>query len=186
MMIKRAIFLAMLTLLLIAAIGCEARLSTPTESGAEDKGDAYFYDEKSGKVLTDLSESFDFKIEQWALKPDHDTGEERLLFSVGIKNKTKSSLRNFKCDILFDEDMLYLFTTGLTNYDQHQPVDFIPYVTGNGASYSVDLSVNTDEQVAEFGADKSDLLDKVKNVSLKLSWDGGEETVTIDCGELNQ
>ncbi len=186
MMIKRAGILAILAILMITAIGCEAKLSTPTEIGAEAKADAYFYDEASGKVLTDLSDRFDFKIEQWALHPDQDTGEERLLFSVSIKNKTKTSLKNFKCDILFDEDMLYLFTTGLTNYDQHQPVDFIPDVTANGASYSVDLSVNTDEQVAEFGADKNDLLDKVKNVTLKLSWDGGEETVTMDCGELNQ
>ena len=167
---------------LLTAAGCEARPATPTESGAEVKSDAYFYDETTGKVLTDLSDKFDFKIEQWTLKPDKETGQERLLFGVTIKNKTKTSLDNFSGDIQFDNKLLYLFVTGLTNYDQFEPVDLIPEVTANGVSYSVDISVNTAEQVKENGADKDELLEAAKFVTLKLRWDGGDETVTLDCG----
>jgi hypothetical protein len=181
---KRVAVIMVLTALLLAAVGCEAKLSVPTQSGAEEKGDAYFYDESSGTVLTDLSDNFDFKIQQWELHPDEETGLERLLFNVSIKNKTNTSLKNFNCDIQFDESMLYLFTPGLTNYDQNQPIDLIPDVTGNGASYAVDLSVNADKEIEKIGADKNDLLEKARYVTLKLSWDGEEETVLIICDEL--
>ena len=169
---------------ILGASGCEARLAASTASGAEAIGDAYFYDEASGKVLTDLSDRFDFKIEQWELLAKPNTGEERLLFSVGIKNKTKTSLKNFYCDIFFNEDAVNLFTTGLTVYEMNEPIDLIPDVTANGSSYAFDLSVNTDEQAAEFGAEKSDLLEKVRYITLKLRWSGGEETVQLDCGKI--
>lgn len=177
--------LCVLAVLVVAVSGCEPKLATPTKSGAEALGDTAFYDESTGSVLTDLSSRFDFKIEQWELSTDA-SGQERLLFGVTIKNKTKTRLNNFDCDILFDEQLLYLFTTGLTTYDQNQPVDLIPEVTANGAGYSFDLSVNTEEQAAELGADKSELLKKAGFITLKMNWDGGEETVTLDCGKLNK
>ncbi len=167
---------------LLVVAGCEARIATPTESGAEAKGDTFFYDESTGRVVTDLSDRFDFKIEQWKLSFNEEAGQERLLFGVTIKNKTQTRLKNFNGDIRFDDKLLYLFVTGLTNYDQYEPVDLIPGVTANGVSYSADISVNTADQVKENGYDKDQLLETARFVTLKLSWDGGEETVTLDCG----
>ena len=183
---KFAAVLCVLVIFLFAVAGCEARLHAPTENGAEDKGDRYFYDETSGKILTGLSDRFDFKIEQWELRPDGKTGLARLLFNVTIKNKTKTRLNNFNCDILFDKRLIDFFTTGLTNYDQYEPVDLIPDVTANGAGYSVDLSLNTDKQMTEFGAEKDKLFEAAQFVTLEMNWEGGEETVTLDCGKLEK
>ncbi len=55
-----------------------------------------------------------------------------------------------------------------------------------GASYSFDLLVEKDEWLSEIGADKNELLDKVRNITLEMKWDGGEETVLIVCDELQK
>lgn len=164
----------------LSLTGCEASIE------AEKDGDKYFYDSASGEIHKDLSDRFDFKIENWKYYFDKESDQDRILFSVAIKNKTEERLDNFVAKIILNEEALDFIASGITEYNIFEPCDLIPQTTANGASYSFDLLVEKDEWLSEIGADKNELLDKVRNITLNLSWDGGEETVLIICDELKK
>jgi hypothetical protein len=152
----------------------------------EEKADVFFYDDTTGKVLTDLSDKFDFKIEEWKYFYDEEADQDRILLTIGIKNKTKTRLDRFEGNICIDEGAADLIASGMTNYDVFESVNLIPKTTANGVSYSVDMLVEKDEWLSEIDADKDELLEKVRNITLKMSWNGGEETVLIVCDKLEK
>lgn len=82
----------------------------------------------------------------------------------------------------FDDRAGDLIASGITRYDFFETHDLTSAI--NGAGYENEMFVSTDEFLNEVGADKAELLEIIRNVTLELSWDGGQETVTLDCGEL--
>lgn len=174
--------------ILCGVVGCQLKddmdAQVQGDTDTEAKDDAYFYDESTGRVLSDLSDRFDFKIEKWKYYYDEEADQDRILFSVAIKNKTDTRLDNFVGCISFDEGAADLMASGITTYDIYEPIDLIPKTTANGISYSFDLLVEKDEWLSEIGADKNELLEKVRNITLEMTWAGGEETVLFVCDEL--
>ncbi len=178
--------------ILCSAVGCQLKdhidaqidAQMQGDTDTEAKGDVNFYNASSGKILTDLSDRFDFKIEKWKYYFDGESDQDRILFSVTIKNKTEERLDNFVAKIVLNEEASDLIASGITTYYTYEPFDLIPQTTTNGISYSFDLLVEKDEWLSEIGADKNELLDKIRNITLEMKWDGGEETVLIVCDEL--
>jgi predicted RNA-binding protein (virulence factor B family) len=157
-----------------------------TYKSNEEKGDAYFYDTAKGAVYTDLSEKFDFKIEKWGYYFDKEANRNRILLSIAIKNKTEVRIDNFLAIISFDDNASNILASGITRYDKNEPYDLIPVTTANGASYALDLLVEKDEWLNKENADKNDLLQKIRNITLELYWDGGEETIQIVCDNIKK
>jgi len=187
---RRLFYIIFLLFILCAAVGCQLEVDMGTEMQGdihtEEKADVFFYDDTTGNVLTDLSDKFDFKIEEWKYYYDEEADQDRILLTIGIKNKTKTRLDRFEGNICIDEGAADLIASGMTNYDVFESVNLIPKTTANGVSYSVDMLVEKDEWLSEIDADKDELLEKVRNITLKMSWNGGEETVLIVCDKLEK
>ena len=150
----------------------------------EAKGDQYFYDETKGKVYTDYSQNFDIKIEQWKYYYDTESSRDRILLSIAIKNKTHQELDDFVAVINLNPDAADLVASGILVYDQFEPYDLIPRTTANGASCAIDFLVETDDWLQEVKADKNELLDEIRSITLELSWKGGNETIELMLDEL--
>jgi len=147
--------------------------------GAEQKADLYFYDETTGTVYSDYSQTFDIKIEQWKYYYDTAASQDRILLSLTIKNKTEQELDGFNAVINLNQDAADLVASGILVYDQFESCDLVPMKTANGASYAIDFLVETEDWLKTVNADKNELLDKVRTITLELSWRGGEEAITL-------
>jgi len=77
---------------------------------------------------------------------------------------------NFVTNIILNEEASDFNGNGITEYNE--PCDLIPQTTGNGGSYSVDMLVEKDEWLSEIGADKNELLDKVRYITLESGMAG--------------
>jgi len=155
-------------------------------STAESKGNEYFYNESTGKVYTDYSSNFDIKIEQWKLYYDEESGRDRILLSLSVKNKTGRALKDFVAVVRLNPDAADLVASGIFVYDQFEPCNLIPKKTANGASYAVDFLVESEAWLTEIQADKTALLDQIRFVTLDLSWIGGEETIGLQLDTLTE
>lgn len=176
--------LAMFSIILLIAISYMAGCSRITYENAENKGDAYFYDKSTGKIYTELSDNFDFKIEKWKYYYDKESDQDRILFSIAIKNKTGKKIDDFIGTISLNKDAANLIASGILTYDKYEPYNLIPNTTANGVSYAFDLLIERDEWLEEISADKDVLLDKIRYMTLELSWDGGKETVELVLDKL--
>ena len=175
----------MFLLIVVPIIACFASgCSKATASEAEMKGDQFFYDETTGKVYLDYSENFDIKIEQWKYYHDAEASQDRILLSLSMKNKTGQELDDFDAKINLNEDAAALVASGILTYDQFEPCSLIPNKTANGASYAIDFLVESDVWLQESNADKKSLLDKIRYVTLELTWKGGAETIELVCDAL--
>jgi len=138
---KVCIFPLIIILIVACSLsGCNKAIS----SEAETKGDQFFYDETTGKVYTDLSQSFDIKVEQWKYYYDTTSSRDRILLSLTIKSKTKQTLNDFDTVIQLNPSAADLVASGVLVYDQFEPCDLIPEKTANGASYAIDFLVESD------------------------------------------
>ena len=153
-------------------------------SEAEMKGDSYYYGEATGNVYSDYSQNFNIKIEQWKCYYDAASAQDRILLSLTIKNKTGRELDNFNTVIGLNDSAADLVASGILVYDQFEPCDLIPEKSANGASYAIDFLVESDAWLTEIHADKFALLDKIRFVTLDLSWDGSEETIELQLDPL--
>lgn len=178
---KMSVYLLVI-MLIIACFLCGCNKSKSSE--AETKGDQYFYDETTGKVYTDYSQNFDIKIEQWKYYYDTESSRDRILLSIAIKNKTHQELDDFVAVINLNPDAADLVASGILVYDQFEPYDLIPRTTANGASCAIDFLVETDDWLQEVKADKNELLDEIRSITLELSWKGGNETIELMLDEL--
>lgn len=88
----KPILLALIALT-CALAACSA--APPVASPATSEDNAYFYDESTGRVYTDISDNFDFKVERWKYFYDEEAKQDRILFSVLIKCKTDEAKKNF-------------------------------------------------------------------------------------------
>lgn len=172
----------LLTLLIVICSLCSCNSNAP--KNAELKGDQYFYDETTGKVYTDFSENFDIKVEQWKYYHDTEASQDRILLSLTIKNKTEQELDDFNAVIRLNPDAADLVASGILVYDQFEPCDLVPQKSANGASYAVDFLVETDDWLNAVNADKNELLDQIRTITLDLSWKGGEESITLLLDKL--
>ncbi len=155
-------------------------------ANAENEGDKYFYNTASGKIYTDLSDNFDLKVEKWEIHYDEESKQDRILFSIAIKNKTTDVMRNFFAVILFYEEASSIIASGIMRYDIFEPCDLIPQTTANGASYAFDALVEADEWLEESKVDKEAMFELLRNITLDLKWDGGAETIQLTCDKLYQ
>lgn len=185
---KKYFKLSLMILFLIATTGCfinQSNSDPSTEPNVENNANKYFYDSTTGTVYTNLSDRFDFKIESWDYYYDEESNQNRVLLSIGIKNKTGVRLNNFVGTILFNESLYDLIASGITTYDRNEPVDLIPETSANGVFYSLELLIEKDEVLDSMNVDKDESLDRLRYITFDLRWDGGEETVEIVCDELN-
>jgi hypothetical protein len=143
---------------------------------------AYFYDESTGKVYIDLNDDFDFKVETWKYYYDEEARQDSILFSVLIKNKTDEVKKDFVCVISYDGRAKKLIASGITTYDIYEPHD-LPKKE-SGAGYISEMLVSADEFLNEAGADKEELLEYIRNVTLEMKWNGGQENVLLVCDKL--
>lgn len=181
---QKKIVLSLILLILVVACllsGCGGASSSKTE----EKADQYFYDESTGKVDTDISQNFDIKVEQWKYYYDADSSQDRILLSILIKNKTGRTIKDFNTVISLNPNADKLVASGTLDYDVFEPYDLVPRKTANGVSYTVDFLVERDEWLQEIHADKRQLLDEIRFITLYLSWRGGDETVVLVCDPLN-
>jgi hypothetical protein len=173
-------FLVLAVIFAAMLCGC----SNAAVRGAEQKADLYFYDETTGTVYSDYSQSFDIKIEQWKYYYDTAASQDRILLSLTIKNKTEKKLDGFNAVISLNQDAADLVASGILVYDQFEPCDLIPEKSANGASYAIDFLVEHDAWLTETHTDKSALLDDIRLVTLDLSWDCGKETIELQLDPL--
>lgn len=169
----------------IIAVNCAlGGCSNAVSNEAEMKGDQYFYDESVGEVHTDDSQNFDIKVEKWEYYYDKASSRDRILLSLTVKNKSRQELDDFVAKINLNPDAADLVASGILIYDQFEPCDLIPKKTANGASYSIDFLVETDEWLSEIQANKTSLLEEIRSITLELSWNGGKETIELQLDPL--
>lgn len=61
---------------------------TAAEISEFENAKARFYDESTGKVITDASDIFDFKIEKWEVGKGKDEPQNNITLSVVLWNKS--------------------------------------------------------------------------------------------------
>ncbi len=180
---KKTRFHLLITMLVVtfSIVGCVAASSGDVEA----ESDQYFYDESTGKIHTDLSDNFDLKVEQWKYYYDAEAEQDRILLSIVIKNKTDRKIEDFNAVVCLNQNAADLVASGTLVYDQFEPCDLVPQKTANGASYAIDFLVEHDAWLQEIHADKRNLLDEIRSVTLDLSWRGGNETIALICDQLD-
>lgn len=184
----KIIVLAIIPLLIIGwMLACELKNSESEikDNDAEIKGDEYFYNNSTGEVHKELSSTFDIKIEKWKHYYDEESAQNRILLSIAFKNKTGKNIDDFIGVLKINEDAAPLIASGIITYDRNEPYSLIPNETANGISYSYRLLIEKDEWLEEIKADKDELFEKSRYVTFELSWDGGNEIVSLVLDKLD-
>jgi hypothetical protein len=178
-----AIFVLLVCIILFGTMAaCAADTPAPSSMAAPEE-DYDFYDESTGKVYTDKSENFDFKMEHWKYFHSSDMDVDEIFFDILIKNKTGKDIKNFVCNISFDGRAQAIIPDDAKGYIAigFLPNDLASNINGQGYAFEVPV---VDRDTLKNMPDSEQLLDYIRNVTLSLSWDGGQETVQLVLDKL--
>ncbi|KYH30555.1 hypothetical protein CLTEP_25800 [Clostridium tepidiprofundi DSM 19306] len=128
-----------------------------------------FYNE--GKIFTNLSKNFDFKIEKLEVIYDEKDNTHRLNYSILIHNKTQKDINNVKVTLKLDKKMSNYIRSGITTVS-YEPVNLkindrptmgIGYLPG-----IFDSSIDNNE------------FNKIKNIiCLEIKYNAKNETINL-------
>ncbi len=144
-----------------------------------------FYDEDEGKVYTDISEKFDFKVDVWKLEsPDMNKQIDAISFDVLIRNKTGKDIKGLECEIVLDDIAKKIFRTGISRYNIYEAVDLMAVAPDDVAGFGFSTALESENVLDNQDLSKDELFDRIRHVTLKLDWDNGSEIVELVLDKL--
>lgn len=130
-----------------------------------------------GKVFTNLSRNFDINLERCEIYYDKEVKKNRLFYRVLIRNKTDRPMRDIVVRIILNEKMAKYIASGITEYT-FEPVDLVPGKVPLSAGFSTRPALFDIEKMSE--KDKEDFQELMKEITLSIQWDGGQEKVVLE------
>ena len=181
---RARIYMIVLILIICCITGCTIENENNKDLSIEKKADIGYYDTSTGCIYSELSDIFDIKVLTWKIYFD-EKDIERISLNLLIKNKSNTKIENLDCIISFNDEARNLFASGITVYDKFEPAHLVPEITANGSGYSIRSTVESVDRLKEMNVEKSDLLQKVREVKIELTWNDGGEIIDICLDKLS-
>lgn len=157
---------------------------TAAEISEFENAKARFYDESTGKVITDASDIFDFKIEKWEVGKGKDEPQNNITLSVVLWNKSGEFLKNVDVAFKWHEEGVRIIGNGLDKVDSFEPVDLYGDRMPAASAYSIEYTLTPVSEPANKGLDAEYYLDRLSDLTVLITVGNTDYEVNIDLGPI--
>ncbi len=157
---------------------------TAAEISEFENAKARFYDESTGKVITNASDIFDFKIHKWEAGKQNGEESNTVTLDIGIWNKSDKFLKNIDFSFKWDEEGVRIIGNGITHVNIFEPVDLYCDRLPAASSYAVQYNLTPTYEPANKGLDSEYYLDRLSDLTVLITVGNTDYEVNIDLGPI--